>query len=486
MCIYLVIRVLTWKMECNKNYLNKIVISVFGGIAIVVVFLYASLSFDVQWEVNPNKYLHFPVNNLISKENASETPDQMLMDRFTNPPVKPADHLNDKGSFAIKLSDYLYNFPWKKLQASMKTANENLYRQKLIDGLQKYAFQEPSVPIDEKCKPPPLIDPKDIKCSNYPNAFLDEKYKTPVKVAHAIQLGFDADSLEIHLNEVYDVVDYFFILEATRVHCKTLRKMLMWSDLSVQPRFSKFRSKVINLVLDDVDVASVKWSNDAIWTLEAMQEERRWTKIKQWNKVTNALSGNDVIGFGDADEIASRENIHLLKYCPLKSRTLDIGIWFPFGRLDQAFASDWPVSRFGKNKYTLGDPTFYRWKDASAIVPPKYPSRKRGQSGNYLLGGIHLTYYTYLPYFMLKRLSATECGESEHIFSEDGINYLLEKHSLEILEKEFEKRVKYADRIKLLTHVEFDLSQIVVLPWFYKCNSQRYPAWKGEHDTRVT
>ena len=120
------------------------------------------------------------------------------------------------------------------------------------------------------------------------------------------------------------------------------------------------------------------------------------------------------------------------------------------------------------------------------MVPPKYPTRKRGKSGNYLLGGIHLTYYTYLPYFMLKRLSATECGESEHIFSEDGINYLLEKHSLEILEKEFEKRVKYADRIKLLTHVEFDLSQIVVLPWFYKCNSQRYPAWKGEHDTRVT
>ena len=473
-------------MECNKNYLNKLIISVFGGIAIIVLLMYASLSFNVQWEVNPNEYLHYSVNNLTSKENGSETPDHKLLRRFTNPPVKPADHLEDKGHSTVKLSDYLYSFPWTKFQSSMKTPNENLYRQKLIDGLQKYAFREPIVPINETCKPPPLIDPKDIKCSNYPNAFLKEKYKTPVKVAHAIQLGFDADSLEIHLNEVYDVVDYFFILEATRIHCKTLRKMLMWSDLSVQPRFSKFRSKVINLVLDDVDVASVKWSNNAIWTLEGMQEQRRWEKIKQWNKITNVLGGNDVIGFGDADEIASRENIQLMKYCPLKPGTVDIGIWFPFGRLDQAFASDWPVSHSGKNKYTLGDPTFYRWKDASAMVPPKYPTRKRGQSGNYLLGGIHLTYYTYLPYFMLRKLSATECGDSDHIFPEDGIKYLLENHSLDKLEKGFGTRVKYADRIKLLTKVGFDLSKIAVLPWFYKCNSQRYPAWKGEHDTRVT
>ena len=121
------------------------------------------------------------------------------------------------------LSDYLFNFPWQKFEESVKTENENAYRQQLIDGIQKYAYQEPLTPINDTCTPPLLLNPKDIVCSDFPDAFLPKKYETPVKVAHAIQLGFDADTLEIHLNELYDVIDYFFILEATRVHCKVLR-----------------------------------------------------------------------------------------------------------------------------------------------------------------------------------------------------------------------------------------------------------------------
>ena len=91
---------------------------------------------------------------------------------------------------------------------------------------------------------------------------------------------------------------------------------------------------------------------DSAWQLEGLQEKVRWDKIKEWNSITNLLSDNDVIGFGDADEVTSRTNIQLLKYCPLKAKSLDIGIWFPFGRMDQAYASDFPVSN--KYRYTLG------------------------------------------------------------------------------------------------------------------------------------
>ena len=34
------------------------------------------------------------------------------------------------------------------------------------------------------------------------------------------QLGFDADVLEIHLNELDAVIDRFFIIESTRTHNK--------------------------------------------------------------------------------------------------------------------------------------------------------------------------------------------------------------------------------------------------------------------------
>ena len=121
------------------------------------------------------------------------------------------------------LSGYLYNFPWEEFEQSMNTRQEFQYRQALIDGMEKFAYMEPLIPINISCSPSPLLNSEDIRCSDYPDAFLQDKYITPVKLAHAIILGFDADILEIHLNEVYEVVDYFFIIESPRVHCKLLR-----------------------------------------------------------------------------------------------------------------------------------------------------------------------------------------------------------------------------------------------------------------------
>ena len=121
------------------------------------------------------------------------------------------------------LSGYLYNFPWEEFEQSMNTRQEFQYRQALIDGMQKFAYMEPLTPVNMSCSPPPLLNSEDIRCSDYPDAFLQDKYITPVKLAHAIILGFDADILEIHLNEVYEVIDYFFIIESPRVHCKLLR-----------------------------------------------------------------------------------------------------------------------------------------------------------------------------------------------------------------------------------------------------------------------
>ena len=133
----------------------------------------------------------------------------------------------------------------------------------------------------------------------------------------------------------------------------------MWSELSVQPRFSKFRDKIIHLVLDDSDIAEIEYAEEfKAWALESLQEKLRWKKIKEWNDASKALKDNDLIGFGDADEITSRENIQILKHCPLKAKSIDIGIWFPFGRMDQAYKSDFPVTGVPRNyikyQYTLG------------------------------------------------------------------------------------------------------------------------------------
>ena len=119
---------------------------------------------------------------------------------------------------------------------------------------------------------------------------------------------------------------------------------------------------MVHLVIDDSEFAQTQrkqGDRQNEWALEDLQERLRWEKIKEWNEYTKAFSGNDLIGFGDADEIASRENIHLLKHCPLKSPSIDIGIWFPFGRMDQAFKSDFPISR--QLPYTLGMDIYELW-----------------------------------------------------------------------------------------------------------------------------
>ena len=110
--------------------------------------------------------------------------------------------------------------------------------------------------------------------------------------------------------------------------------------------------KVVHLIIDDSQFVQIeKDGKVSRWGLESLQEQLRWEKIREWNKYTKKFSGNDVIGFGDADEITNRRNIQLLKHCPFKSSSIDIGIWFPFGRMDQAYKSDFPLLNY---PYTLG------------------------------------------------------------------------------------------------------------------------------------
>ena len=80
-------------------------------------------------------------------------------------------------------------------------------------------------------------------------------------------------------------------------------------------------------------------------------------KFKKCIQYATAFSGDDLIGIGDAKKTASRENIQLLKNSPLKHPNIDIGIWFPFGKMDQSFSSDFPISR-QKYHHTLGKVCF--------------------------------------------------------------------------------------------------------------------------------
>lgn len=241
--------------------------------------------------------------------------------------------------------------------------------------------------------------------------------------------------------------------------------------------------------MDDVDSASV---GPGMWAAEDLQEIRRWQKIREWNEHTEFFQSTDMIGFGDCDEIASRHNVHLLKYCTVKSDDpVDIGIWFPFGRIHQAYRTDFSIPR---HPYTLGDPTFFTFAQAQKGLAGahaetetlKYATRARGKSKNYLLGGIHMTHYGYLIYMLLKKMSCSECVGSLDRLREE-LTEAYEKDEWSKLEQLWSKTPdSILHRIVALKQLDpAERAQVVYLPWFFDCNRDRYSMWEGKSDSRI-
>lgn len=185
-------------------------------------------------------------------------------------------------------------FPWSEFElvVGRNLKEERLQYTKLfIDELTYFLELEPLEPINESCKAPPLPPPIETNCSLHPNAFNGVRRRQPAKIGALLQFGFDVDVLEIHMNELYDVVDVFFIIESTHAHFENIKKPLIWEHVQQQDRFTKF--PVVHFIIDDVE--SLK-ATDKKWSMEALQERLRWTKFLEWNEATKYFDDEDVIG----------------------------------------------------------------------------------------------------------------------------------------------------------------------------------------------
>lgn len=334
--------------------------------------------------------------------------------------------------------------------------------------LTEYAIKEPLYPINHSCTQKMTMK---YKCSDFPSTFSGPR-KSPARVAHLIQFGFDTDVLEIHLNELYSVVDKFFIAESTRSHKFSTPKLLTWPIVSKQSRFKKFLDKVVYFNLTDEEMNKAGGGHDGIWRNEYAQERLRWEKFLKWNSDNNDyFTADDVVGFGDTDEIAYYQNVLLLKNCQQNGK-VDIGTWFTFGKINMRFRSDFPVRG---NPFTYGDPTYYLLKDAMKEIP--YPSRNRGRSPFFLLGGLHMTLYQYLPSVVIKTMTETESADSfelPYLFQ-----MVAQNKTLFELEKGFSKYMQ--DKWASQRYVPLPQNKLgeppYMLPWFLKCNLNRYSSF---------
>lgn len=202
--------------------------------------------------------------------------------------------LRDQQNQPRSFKEIFLAFPWKdfELVVEQNRKSERLQYTKLfIDELTYFIELEPLVAVNQTCSTPSLPPPSDVNCMLYPKAFNGVKRNQSVKIGALLQFGFDVDVLEIHLNELYGVVDVFFIIESTHAHFGLIKKPLVWEHIQRQNRFSKF--PVVHFIIDDAESAK---SSDKRWSMEMTQERARWEKFLEWNEQTQYFGDDDVIG----------------------------------------------------------------------------------------------------------------------------------------------------------------------------------------------
>jgi beta-1,4-mannosyl-glycoprotein beta-1,4-N-acetylglucosaminyltransferase len=110
----------------------------------------------------------------------------------------------------------------------------------------------------------------------------------------------ELDILEVRLTELYDVVDYFILVEATRTH-KGDPKPLYYAEN--RRRFTKWNDKIIPVVVGDLPDGD---SQAAIWRREIGQRQAIERGLRDF-------ADDAVVLISDVDEIPRREAVEQLK-----------------------------------------------------------------------------------------------------------------------------------------------------------------------------
>ena len=394
--------------------------------------------------------------------------------------------ISRNGSFLTELS----KFPISDAIHAIEAKNDKLvdtYVVRFLDQLLPFAVKEPTVEINETCKRPaiPVSD-----CESYPTIFEGTREKR-AKLAAAFKFGFEADVLEIVLNQYYGLVDKIFLFEATRTHLRRNEKPLVWEHLKNQKRFQKFRNMIVHLVADDAPFSDDNYNN--IWAFERYQDNQLFSRVSEWNKGTKYFEESDVILIGDLDEVPSLNVLNTIKSCNFarNTNTIYTGIWFPFGNINYAFRPDWPAKDAKTDKildYSLNAPSFWTWKSASdhSSSHDEGPRRIAGEKLPALLGGMHMTQYNYIPYFMTKLASSSEKNIDNF---KEALEYLIEAiqtNNITRLEFELPNPLRWhANRIVNISEVPNNQTDVISMPWFLSCNIDRYPNWNGITDPRL-
>ncbi|ETN43410.1 uncharacterized protein HMPREF1541_02569 [Cyphellophora europaea CBS 101466] len=133
------------------------------------------------------------------------------------------------------------------------------------------------------------------------------------KVYDLFMIDTELDLLEIRLNTLDSVVDYFVIIESAQSFTKVAKPLYVSENLG---RFDKFKDKIILHVIDFTN-----FGNTSEWELESYSRNALYTEVFPTLKDSQRPTHGDVILLSDIDEIPKPETITFLKACQFPERT---------------------------------------------------------------------------------------------------------------------------------------------------------------------
>ena len=125
---------------------------------------------------------------------------------------------------------------------------------------------------------------------------------------------------------------------------------------------------------------------------------------------------------------------------------------------------------------------------------------RRTDGAHFIRGGMHMTDAPYAPFMFAKRyLSCTECSS---VFASSGKQNLISQKIREYAQtgdkRKFmtsmqqaliaqpQRHIQSGRLVKLSAVKDLKFHQEVYhIPWFLKCNLERYPGWMGRIDPRI-
>lgn len=121
-----------------------------------------------------------------------------------------------------------------------------------------------------------------------------------MKIIDCFTFYNELDMLELRLNELYDVVDYFVLVESIKTFVRNDKELYFENN---KGRFSKFLDKIIHIIVKD----NIPQSSDP-WVVEHHQRRCIDIGIKQLN-----LNNDDIIIITDVDEIPDSKTLLYVK-----------------------------------------------------------------------------------------------------------------------------------------------------------------------------